>query len=43
MQAYTPLVKGSDVAEGKGINNEVVLRIAKKVRLFGDSPPSVFS
>lgn len=36
VQAYTPLVKGKDVAEGKGIKNEVVLRIAKKVRLSGD-------
>lgn len=29
VQAYTPLVRGNDVAEGKGIKNEVVLKIAK--------------
>lgn len=34
MQAYTPLVRGSDDGEGKGIKNAVVLKIAAKVRLL---------
>ncbi|KAH0840179.1 NADP-dependent oxidoreductase domain-containing protein [Lanmaoa asiatica] len=38
VQAYTPLVKGNDVAEGKGIKNAIVLKIAKK---HGKSPAQV--
>lgn len=31
VQAYTPLVKGSDALDGKGIKNAVVLKVAEKV------------
>lgn len=38
VQSYTPLVRGNEVAEGKGIKSEVVLKIAAKVRLFQGDP-----
>jgi len=38
VQAYTPLVRGNDVAEGKGIRNAVVRKIGAK---YGKSPAQV--